>query len=77
MDSKITVGPIIRLPYDEAWLYCACLYHDGYSDWRLPLLAEVNSCDVLEQHVPLWLSSDRPYEYRQNSTYNSVPVRTV
>jgi hypothetical protein len=77
MDSKITVGPIIRLPYDEAWLYCACLYHDGYSDWRLPLREETYEGSDLEQHIPLWLFRDLPYEYPQDSTYNAVPVRTV
>ena len=77
MDTKITVGPIIKLPCDEAWLYCACLYHDGYSDWRLPAWGEVYSGGDLEQHIPLWLSSDVVYEYRQDSTYNVVPVRTV
>ena len=25
-----------RLQYDEAWLYCACLYENGYNDWRMP-----------------------------------------
>ena len=74
---QISIGPIIRLPYDEAWLYCACLYHDGYSDWRLPSKGEVYSGGDLEQHIPLWLSSDVVYEYRQDSTYNVVPVRTV
>jgi hypothetical protein len=77
MDSKITVAPIIRLPYDEAWLYCACLYHDGYSDWRLPSWDEVYSGGDLEQHIPLWLSSDVIHEYTHNSKYNVVPVRTV
>ena len=77
MDSKITVGPVIELPYDEAWLYCACLYHDGYSDWRWPSLAEVEACDDFDQHIPLWLFRDRPYDYRYNSLYNVVPVRTV
>ena len=65
------------LRYDEAWLYCACLYDDGYSDWRLPANAEVNLWDehTIDKYVPLWLSDDKPYTYRRNATYNSIPVR--
>lgn len=25
-----------RLSRDNAWLYCACLYENGYNDWRMP-----------------------------------------
>jgi hypothetical protein len=43
----------------------------------LPSMAEVYSGGDLEQHIPLWLSSDVIHEYTHNSTYNVVPVRTV
>ena len=34
---NIDIGPTSNVvsSHDEAWLYCACLYHKGYSDWRL------------------------------------------
>ncbi len=25
-----------RLTYDEAWLYCLTLEHNGHHDWRMP-----------------------------------------
>ena len=25
-----------QIAFDEAWLYIACLYEQGYSDWRFP-----------------------------------------
>ena len=28
------------LPFDVAWLYCVCLFEDGYSDWRMPAYNE-------------------------------------
>lgn len=35
--------------YDIAWLYCACSYEGGYSDWRIPTPTEssnfrINDC---------------------------------
>ena len=38
----IEIGPRSQdeIAFDEAWLYCACLFHNGCSDWRLPTESE-------------------------------------
>lgn len=46
----------IRLTLDEAWLYCVCLYHNGYSDWRLPTYPEYLSIGWLPENC--WDQSD-------------------
>lgn len=37
-----------ELTYDEAWVYCVTLEHNGHNDWRLPTLLEwSNSSEIL------------------------------
>jgi hypothetical protein len=38
----IEIGPRSKdnISFDEAWLYCACLFHNDRSDWRLPTADE-------------------------------------
>ena len=42
--TTMRIGPIptVNLSYDAAWLYCACLTEDGYSDWRMPTISETH-----------------------------------
>lgn len=41
----IEIGPesTITLRYDEAWLYCACLFENNKSDWRLATINETSA----------------------------------
>ena len=64
-----------RLTLDEAWLYCACLFEDGYSDWRLPNVDEAD--DMLDA---VWEQMDDiTGNYHKGNytlyTYYAVPMR--
>ena len=64
-----------RLTLDEAWLYCACLFEDRYSDWRLPNADEAN--DMLDA---VWEQMDdiNGNFYKGNYTlytYYAAPMR--
>jgi len=45
-----------QLTLDEAWLYCVCLYHNGYSDWRMPTYPEYLSIGWLPDNC--WDQTD-------------------
>ena len=64
-----------RLTLDEAWLYCACLFEDGYSDWRLPNVDEADDMldAVWEQldDINGFYWTDQYIRY----TYYAVPMR--
>ena len=56
--------------FDIAWLYCACLYDNGYSDWRMP--------NSVEAEGKGWYDSDVTWCDRYpNSIYTVLPVRNV
>ena len=55
--------------YDEAWLYCACLVKDGYSDWRLPTIQEYR--DFKEITISAWWDSNTRQDFM-----TVQPVRT-
>ena len=58
------------VPFDIAWLYCACLYDNGYSDWRMPT--------AIEAEGKGWYDSDVEWCDRYlHSTYTVLPVRDV
>ena len=59
-----------KLTIDEAWLYCACLYHNGYSDWRIPTMIEAQS--NLGQ---IWDTFDLEYYSGNSLRLSTVPVR--
>lgn len=45
---KILQPLSIRLLYDEAWMYCLTLSHDGRKDWRLPTQEEFEDYGIIE-----------------------------
>jgi hypothetical protein len=76
----IEFGPeLLRvLTYDEAWLYCVTLTHNGYRDWRIPTPEESRDLGLSAKMFPNspWChySSSRIFS---GVTRNSVvPVRT-
>jgi len=68
----IEIGPRSQhaLSYDDAWLYCACLFHNGQSDWRFP------SDDEYMKH-----SGIDYYSFSEGDTFDELnyvtPVRDV
>ena len=62
-----------RLPYDAAWLYCACLYHDGYSNWRLPTHKEYMSHPTIAG----WHQDDEPNHLGKGIRWEIFPVRDI
>ena len=71
----------VRLQYDEAWLYCACLYHDGYSDWRMidyNEVAQVTALNDIELPV-VWHLSDLKLSRatRAGVKWRIIPVRDL
>ena len=64
------------LSYDEAWLYCACLFEDGYSDWRMP--SYVERIQYIHHDLYIWDNDDYAAyaahtDYKRWGTY---PVRS-
>lgn len=60
-----------KVSYDEAWLYCMTLNHNGHKDWRLPTEYETGAI----RSLMIWCNDDRFKDTRQQ--YVAVPVRTV
>ena len=59
---------------DEAWLYCACLYESGYSDWRMPFSAEYAALPEITSNT-WWFDKDITWElYPQKRIH---PVRDM
>ena len=56
--------PKKRMTNDIAWLYCACLHYEGYSDWTV--YKNGHNCDeFIEFHpkdlkikMPFWTDDD-------------------
>ena len=46
--DRVELGPVSssNLTYDQAWLYCITLSHNGHKDWQMPSMG-------------LWLSSHK------------------
>ena len=63
---NIDLGPTSEIvsSHDEAWLYCACLYHNGYSDWRLSNRKEYSNLNII-------------YGWWQGSARNNLPNVTM
>lgn len=57
------------LTYDIGWLYCACLYENGYSDWRLP-----NDDDDDYGNEAVWWNNE---PHSPNEKWGVLPVRTI
>ena len=57
---------MILLGYDEAWLYAACCFDDGYSDWRIPTYDEANTTD--KSILSMWLEENF-HDMRQGQRY--------
>jgi hypothetical protein len=53
-----------ELTYDEAWVYCVTLEHNGHKDWRLPTFVE-------------WSNSSELLGWYENSTSHETAVRIV
>ena len=72
--STITLAPIwtSKVDYDDSWLYCATLYYDSYSDWRLPTMKEYYSGEM-RRYAACWYE-DRSSE---GDLLRTVPVRTI
>ena len=69
-----------KILFDEAWLYCACLFYNGYSDWRLPYYSEVYK-EIKEMNGWYnhytnhgWYNADDPLD---QSFYYAFPVRDI
>ena len=80
---NIDIGPMSNnmLSLDEAWLYCACLYHGGYSDWRMidyNEVAQVTALNDIELPV-LWHLSDLKLSRatRAGVKWRIIPVRDL
>lgn len=73
---KLQFAPItpVQVTYDEAMLYCFCLKHNGYQDWRLPTLDEYNSYHQLQDSWS-WVSNDP--SIGQKLKWPACPVRDV
>ena len=70
----IDIGPESKeITITEAWLYCACLYHDGYSDWRLPDWDEI----FYIQSRASWDSSDTNRKWTDSDRFATLPVRNT
>ena len=44
----LDIAPLVSVRFgtlDEAWLFCATLEHNGFSDWRLPTWSEGSNID--------------------------------
>lgn len=68
----IEIGPRSkdRMLIDDAWLYCACLFYDGYYNWRLPTADEYMNHSEID--YVSWSTGDA------FDTFNYVtPVRDV
>lgn len=48
MPIEIGPRPNDELSFDEAWLYCACLFHNGCSDWRFPTDDEYMNNSIID-----------------------------
>ena len=59
-----------RLSIDIAWLYCATLTHNGYSDWRIPLPREISSVGWHDNDV-IWAPMN------DHVLHTVVPVRDI
>jgi hypothetical protein len=68
---QISIGPIIRLPYDEAFLYCMTSTENGYKDWRLPFEHETRNFTTLL----IWCNEDI-FKDTENEFF-AIPVRTI
>ena len=69
-----------QLTLDEAWLYCACLYHNGYSDWRMPTYPQYLSIGRLPDNCwqDDWYRFNDPKDFPKRSDVNRrfiTPVR--
>ena len=74
----IEPGPeSIELTFDKAWLYCACLYHKNYSDWRLPNFLEITNV-TNSNLLGLWYDHDDidTNTWDDTDLYYTLPVRT-
>lgn len=76
----IEPGPeSIELTFDKAWLYCACLYHKNYSDWRLPNFLEITNV-TNSNLLGLWYDHDdidtNTNTWDDTDLYYTLPVRT-
>jgi len=69
----IEIGPQTKkkMSYDDAWLYCLTLTHNGYKDWRLPKILEYSSSSDFRL---CWYEGD---EYAGERHWHTVPVRDV
>lgn len=72
----IEIAPLSDFPmtYDEAWLYCATLEHNGHNDWRIPTDYEFTYNDEIDED-----SFDQSDESRYVMSCTQrvvVPVRT-
>ena len=72
---SIEVGPISNhelYSYDEAWLYCLTLSHNGHKDWRMPDIMDSWTYPSVELHG--WFEDD--WQYNQGP-YTVTPVRDI
>ena len=69
IQTDCIVGPFT---FDEAWLYCACLYSNGFSDWRIPTTDEY----ITDSKVLGWSQGDER-RYGSTHAWRCCPVRTV
>ena len=62
--------------FDEAWLYCACLFHNGTSDWRMLTLNDA-VCDNIPTYN-VWIHENERYIHQwPTEKYYVLPVREV
>jgi len=55
MSKYIEIAPTTTLfTYDEAWLYCATLTHNGKYNWRIPTENE-----YLDYEIDGWLDEEK------------------
>ena len=69
---QISIGPKTAdmITYDLAWLFCACLFHEGYSDWRIPTRGE-----NIASRLGGWHQDDGEIHAGNDQRWEICPVR--
>ena len=58
------------MSFNQAWLYCLTLSHDGHKDWRMPDIVDSWAYPTFELHG--WFLDDEHYN---QGPYTVTPVR--
>jgi hypothetical protein len=65
-----------KLGYNEAWLYCLTLNHNGHKDWRMP--AQFDHYQGNDWPTSTWVEVSNPNSIIDiTDTFGIVPVRTI